>query len=828
MLTYQNNIVRTSVRKLVEFLLRSGDIDRGSAVRSNPEAMVLGGKLHRKIQKAQGKEYRSEVPLKTEWQENGYVLMLEGRADGIFAMSEEGAGKDSRLEVIDEIKCLFQDVMAMEEPEPLHLAQARCYAFMYGSQKEMDRIGVQISYCNMETEEIRRIMKVYTMEALKEWFDALIQDYRRWAAFYVEGMKQRNRTIGEMTFPFDYRMGQKKMMGLVHHSIEKGKPVLIQAPTGTGKTISAIYPTLKALGSGLGERAFYLTARTITRVVAEDTLDLLRKQGLQLHGVVITAKDRICIREDGECSPDLCPYAGGHYDRINEGLFAILSSGQAMTRDLFLEYARRFQVCPYELSFEAAAWADFIICDYNYIFDPHVNRKSLFTDGRLGRDIFLIDEAHNLLDRARDMYSAVLSRQEFLLAKRIMKKKAPAIYRRMESCDRILRELSKELPEDRWKGFPQVDSLYFPLFRLMGPLEEYLADHPDFEGREDLVTFYFGVSHFFLMLDHMNDGYRIYGEGKGRAFRLWLLCIDPSENIREYVDASRTGIFFSATMFPVRYYRKLLGGGKIDAYRLPSPFPKDHRVIAVASDVTSRYNRRGETMYRRILRYLEITFGKMPGNYMIFFPSYQMMQAVADLSEESTLSLAAEILVQEPSMNEREREIFLARFRKTGDSNKEIKAGEPEADPDTEDPDQGSPGQEMTKRIRPVIGFCVLGSIFSEGIDLAGKALLGSVIVGTGLPMVCNEREVIRDYFDRSGGKGYDYAYRFPGVNKVLQAAGRVIRTAEDVGVLLLLDDRFLTPEYRNLLPEDWDRVYQVNAGNYGKLLEDFWAGREL
>ena len=819
MLTYQNNMVKTSVRRLVEFLLRSGDIDKGSAVRSNPEAMVLGAKLHRKIQRAQKETYRSEVPLKKEWQQDGYTLVLEGRADGIDQVSGEDR-ESPPLVIIDEIKCLFQDVNEIKSPQPLHLAQAKCYAYMYGSQEGLEQIGVQITYCNMETEEVHRILEVYSMETLKTWFEELIVSYRRWADFYVESVKKRDQSLAVMHFPFSYRKGQKKMMGLVHRSIEKGRPVFIQAPTGTGKTISALYPTLKALGTGLGERAFYLTAKTITRVVAEDTLALLRKQGLHLHGVVITAKDRICILDETDCSPDSCPCARGHYDRINEALYSILSSGKAMTRELFLEYAGRFSVCPYELSFEAAAWAHVIICDYNYIFDPHVNRKSLFVDGRLGRDIYLIDEAHNLLDRARDMYSALLSREYFLKAKRIMKKRSSVIYRRMEACDRILRNLDREKEGD-WKGFEQVDALYFPLFRLMGPLEDYLADHPEFEDREDLVQFYFEISHFFMILDHINDGYQIYGEGSGRTFRLWLSCIDPSENVREYVALARAAIFFSATLFPVQYYRRLLGGGEIEAYRLPSPFPREHRIVAISSDVTSRYSRRGDDMYHRILRYLEVTFEKMPGNYMVFFPSYQMMEAVAEFAQESPLCLMADLLVQEPSMKEKEREDFLDRFRQAGDLRLETKEGDLRLE--AASADRGDQEQGQQEKPRPVIGFCVLGSIFSEGIDLTGRALLGALIVGTGLPMLCNEREVIRDYFDRAGDQGYNYAYRFPGVNKVLQAAGRVIRTGEDLGVLTLLDDRFLDRDYRSLLPEDWDRIYQVNVSNYGMLLEDFW-----
>lgn len=800
-MSYQNNTVKTSVRKLVEFLLRSGDIETGTSLVSDPEAMQEGSRLHRKIQRSKKAGYRSEVALKMSWHREDYELVLEGRADGIDMVEspaqeaytiaeeqeseEEKEGGKVRLPLIDEIKCVYKDVTKIEEPEPLHLAQAKCYAYMYGSPAGFGEILVQITYCNIETEEIRYIVKKYSMTELEEWFEDLMDQYRLWADQYVKQRRKRNQSIEAMTFPFAYRSGQKELAAMVYRSIKEKRSIFLQAPTGVGKTISTLYPSLKSLGEEKAERIFYLTAKTITRTVAEQTLSLLGSRGLSLKAVSITAKEKICDNEEMDCNPVACPRARGHFDRINQALFALLTEQDTVDREAILEYGERYQVCPYELSFEAAQWADTVICDYNYVFDPHVNRKSLFGD-KSGQ-ILLIDEAHNLLDRAREMYSAFLRKEDVLRMKKLFTGKSKGIVRKLQNCNSVLLKMSKNTEEIG----EQIDQLYYPLFWLLASMEEYLKDHPEMEQREEAVEFYFQARHFFMILDTMEDGYDIYGQGTGSHLVVRLFCVDPSTRLAEYIDRCRAGIFFSATLLPVPYYRQLLGGNAMDAFRITSPFEQKKKLLTITSDVTSRYSRRGEQQYLRIVRYMEKTISVKPGNYMIFFPSYEMLSQVLALAEESTLSLAADILVQNASMSEKEREEFLSAFR---EDNR-----------------------------RSLVGFCVLGSIFSEGIDLAGQRLIGVLIVGTGIPQICEERERIRSYFDRRGKKGYDYAYRFPGMNKVLQAAGRVIRTDRDTGTILLMDDRFLWRENQMLLPEEWDSYYEVNLDNYENVLERFW-----
>ncbi len=801
-------LVKCSVRKLVEFLLRTGDLGMGKAALASQELMLEGGRLHRKIQRQQGPEYESEVPLTETFEEEEYDLIVEGRADGIETLYGE-ADSLSPIILIDEIKCTRKSLPEDDQAEALHLAQAMCYAAIYAKQNQEDRILVQITYCHMESEKIRRIRREYGKDELAVWFDHLISLCKRWADYCVKSLKKRDRSIEKLHFPFPFRPGQKQLMAMAFHSMDQKGHVFLQAPTGVGKTISMIYPALREMGLGKVGRIYYLTAKTITRTVAQDTFSILREQNLSLKSLTITAKEKICILEEVMCDPDLCPRAKGHYDRINECLYDMLTHRDDLTRTCILEYSQKHKVCPYELAFEAAAFADAIICDYNYVFDPHVSRGSLLSDQTGGQAVFLIDEAHNLMDRAREMYSADLTRQDFRGPKKIFKDRAKKVYQSIRRCDASLRDLAKEgevfnPSDDEWTRqenligvafYQEADKIYLPLFRMLERLTDYLMEHESFEEREEILDFYFKASHFFMILDTIDHGYRIWSEGEKMQFTIHLHCMDPSKRLEEYLENCRSGIFFSATLLPIPYYRNLLGGDRFPAYSIPSPFPEEKRLLAVTNDVTSIYSQRGPGQYRRILHYLQTALEKKTGNYILFFPSYEMLDKVADLADETSIESMADLVIQEPGMGEEEREVFLDRF-------------------------QENPG-------RSLVGFCVLGSIFSEGIDLTGSRLSGVLIVGTGLPRVCREREIIRHYFDSGQKRGYDYAYRYPGMNKVLQAAGRVIRTARDRGIILLMDYRFLRKENQEMFPQDWKNYYPVNENNWGQVLEDFWKKEE-
>ncbi|MBR5047986.1 MAG: hypothetical protein IKX76_07085 [Eubacterium sp.] len=604
MFTYRKGKIRTSVRRLVEFLLREGDLNSQAAgLAADVETMQAGSRIHRRIQKEQQNTYQAEVPLKMEWPMDGYLLVLEGRADGIdhtaygsyldqeqitleaYLNADPAGEKDpsETLYYIDEIKGVYQDVLEYAEARPLHLAQAKCYAAMYLIRENLDFIGIQITYCNMDTQEIRRFRSVLGRRELEEWFAGLASSYKKWADSYFLARELRQNSIRDLVFPYSYREGQKKLVAMIYHSILQNKKAFFQAPTGIGKTISAIYPSLKVLSEEKAEEIYYLTAKTITRTVAEDTLRFLKEQGLHLKSVTLTARERICFQEDMECNPVSCAYARGHFDRINEALYEMLTLEETITRDVVAGYSRTYKVCPYQLGLEASAFADLVICDYNYVFDPHVNRTYVSGEGRSNQNILLIDEAHNLVERARSMYSADLAEEDLVLLKVWIPESEKSLLKKLRSCRRQVSGIRKELLqglENSEKTGPEyyiemddADRIYFPLTRFLDELKEYLTDNPDFKDREKIVEAFFRLRHFLGILETMTEGYRIYGMFSSRALSSVYSASIPLPSLKRSWITIVLPSFFPPPCFPclttVTFY---MGKG-----RKPSPSPHPSR-----------------------------------------------------------------------------------------------------------------------------------------------------------------------------------------------------------------------------------------------------------
>ena len=427
--------IKISVRNLVEFIMRSGDIDNRHGRAAQKEAMQEGSRIHRKIQRRMGADYQSEVPLKIEVARERYVMIIEGRADGILT-EPEGV-------VVDEIKGIFQDLSLLEAPVQVHLAQAKCYAYIFALQQDLPGISVQMTYCNLDTEEIRRFREHYMFAEMEAWFFDLISAYEKWAEFQYQAKKERNQSIAGLKFPFPYREGQKDLAAGVYRTISREKNLFIQAPTGTGKTVTTVFPAVMAVGQGLADKIFYLTARTITRTVAKETFDLLREQGYLGRVLTITAKEKLCLCEEMDCNPVHCPYAKGHYDRVNDAVFDLLERERDITREMLLEQAEQYQVCPFELCLDASLWVDDIICDYNYVFDPNVYLKRFFSEGVKGEYLFLVDEAHNLVDRGREMYSACLYKEDFLKYKKVLKLYSKKCAVSLERCNKRLLQMKR-------------------------------------------------------------------------------------------------------------------------------------------------------------------------------------------------------------------------------------------------------------------------------------------------------------------------------------------------------------------------------------------------
>ncbi len=782
--------VKISVRSLVEFILRHGDLT-GAAGLPSVEAMQLGARIHRKLQRLGGPGYEAEVPLShtTILIREGRTLAVkvDGRADGIFTVQDG----EEKLAWIDEIKGIYQELGSLSEPESLHVAQAKCYAYMYALEKELPRIGVRITYCNMVSEDVRYFEQVCDFAELSVWYTDLLAEYGKWAFLQAEWKDGRDASMREMDFPFAYRPGQKELAMDVYRTVLREKKLFLQAPTGVGKTISTLFPVLKSMGEGLTEKIFYLTAKTSTRLVAEETLRLLEARGNLVRSVSLTAKDKTCVLEKPDCNPEACPRAKGHYDRINDALYDLLQKEQFLSREVILAYAEKHQVCPFEMSLDLSLFADVIIGDYNYVFDPTVYLRRFFQNEKKQPYVLLADEAHNLPDRAREMFSADLYKEDFLAVKRLVGAEGKRLCRALERCNRDLLALKRECEE--FEEIDSVGALELHLAEYLGECPDFLDEHPRFRAEEAFMQLFFDARHFLEMCGLLDEHYTIYTDYTSEGhFHLRLQCMDPSKNLQRTYEKVRSAVFFSATLLPVNYYKEQLGGTEEDyAVYAPSPFDPARRLVLGASDVSSRYKERGEGMYRRILGYVRETVAARKGNYMVFFPSYQMLEETYALAEGEPY----EILVQRAHMKEEEKEAFLRAF---------------ERDP------------EVTR-----VGFCVMGGIFGEGIDLTEDRLIGALIVGTGLPKVCNEQELFRTYYARMGKDGFDYAYRFPGMNKVLQSGGRVIRTMKDRGVILLMDDRFFQARYESLFPREWLPVNRVRPGELTERLREFWGRKE-
>lgn len=780
----EQQLIKISVRNLVEFILREGDIDNRIAGGADKETMQLGSRIHRKIQRRMGSAYRAEVFLKHLVSQDEFQLQVEGRADGIIEQDSETT--------IDEIKGVLKELTQVTAPVPVHLAQAKCYAYMYAKEQNLEKIHVQMTYCQMETEEIKRFQESYTFDELEIWFLWLVERYKKWAQFQVQWRQLRNASIKNVEFPFSYREGQRELVTSVYKTILRKKKLFIQAPTGVGKTMATVFPAVKAVGEGLGEKIFYLTAKTITRTVAEQAFQKLKQQDLQYKVMTLTAKEKICFCEETNCNPEACPYAKGHYDRVNDAVYELITTTHDMSRESLEKQARKHEVCPFEMSLDVSMWADAVICDYNYVFDPNAHLKRFFSEGRSGEYLFLIDEAHNLVERGRSMYSAEIYKEDILKVKRLVKHDDAKLAKRLEECNKQLLEMKREC--ETYQVHESVSHMALKFMNVMTEMERYLEECQETGKREEVLELYFAVRMFLNIHDKLDENYVIYTELEhGGRFKLKLFCVNPAVNLQEYLDQGNSTVFFSATLLPIHYYRQLLSTNSEDyAVYAKSYFPKENRKLLLGTDVSTKYTMRGPKMYEKFAGYILHTARAKKGNYLVFFPSYRFLEEVYtlfwDMIQEDE---DVDCLIQSHFMNEEAREIFLENFKEDRDNS--------------------------------LVGFCVLGGIFSEGIDLVEDSLIGAVIVGTGLPQVCNDREILKNYFDGRGMNGFEYSYLYPGMNKVLQAAGRVIRTDEDKGIILLLDERFRGGQYQAIFPREWEEYEICRLESVTEKIEKFW-----
>ncbi|MBC2157108.1 ATP-dependent DNA helicase [Listeria innocua] len=773
--------VQISVRRLVEFVLKSGSID--SRMTSSDRALE-GTKIHQLLQKEAGEEYEAEVSLKLVRVIDDISFTLEGRADGVI-----------NGEMIDEIKTTEVEMDEITEDfRPLHWAQLICYGFMLAEKSDLAEVTLQLTYYQVADKEVKQFTRVMSREEMSTFVDDLLSKYAIWAKISAAWEMKRNKSIQELTFPYDgYRRGQRELAIAVYRTVMDDEKLFCEAPTGIGKTMSTLFPSVKAMGEGKADKLFYFTAKTITRQVAEDALDEMRRKGLAARSVTITAKDKICFLDERKCDPEHCQFARGYYDRLNEALFDMLQTEETITRSVVEAFARKYTLCPFELSLDVALFCDVIVCDYNYLFDPVVYLKRFFADGP-GRYTFLVDEVHNLVDRARSMFSATLSKSIIMQVKRELDKKTDKkLLNSVTAMNKIMIALNKQLAEENKTIYVKKEALSDwneAVLKFSYLAKDWLPKNTEAKAQADVLELYFESLRYLKIAELYDKRYVTQITRNRSDVLIKQLCLDPAFLLSEKLKLGASSVLFSATLRPIDYYTNLLGGNN-DTSRLTfaSPFKQNNMHLMVADYISTKYQRRENSLESVIDALYAMLSGKK-GNYLFFFPSFQYLETAFELFSEKYPEVRAQ--KQQSFMNETEREEFLAAFES---------------------------GREET-----FVGFCVLGGVFSEGVDLRGERLIGTAIVGVGLAQMNVESDLIKDYYNETIGRGFDYAYQIPGMNKVLQAVGRVIRGEKDQGVVLLIEERFATDRYKALFPAHWNHARTVkNTLQIEREVNEFW-----
>lgn len=747
--------IKISVRKLVEYVYRGGSIESGFKTSTS---LTDGTKAHQRIQNEYQADDQKEVIMKMDIMKADIHFKIEGRCDGLLT--------DGEKITIDEIKSTSKPLdLIKENTYPVHWAQAIFYGYIYAKDNQLEKINIQLTYIQIDSEAICRYQREMTYAELKSYVDDTLNSYLPYANMQLKQQSELRQSAKVITFPFStYREGQRDFAGGVYKTITDKKHLFAKAATGIGKTMATLFPAIKAIGEGKLGRIFYLTAKTITRTTAEDTLQLLQKQGLTIKVVTITAKDKVCFNP-GELKSNEhpCGYGEGHYDRVNAAVLDIYKHESFMTRDTILSYAHKHRVCPFEFSLDLAYLADVVICDYNYIFDPLVALSGIL-DEQKKETVLLIDEAHNLVDRGREMFSASLYKSTFLNISRMFKDKNKSLVKVAKAINKHLLEKKKAMKREE-KALDEELKKHLELFIVLAEKELVKAD----ESNDALLELFFEANKFVKIANLYDDHFMTYFETYKSEVKIKLFCLDPSTLIQKMGKGYQAKVFFSATLTPTNYYLMLLGGKKEDyVMNIASPFAKENIDVTVCP-LSTRYRDRERTIFP-LVNQIILTCQKSSGNVFVFFPSYEYMLDAYNIFINKAPHI--QTIIQGQGMSEAEREDFLAAFQ--------------------------------TDFKKPLVGFAVLGGIFSEGIDLRGDRLNGVIVVGVGLPKIALENEAIKDYFNHLGLRGFDYAYVYPGMNKVLQAGGRLIRSELDTGRLVLIDDRFLQTGYRQLLPAEW------------------------
>jgi len=780
---------RVSVGHLTE-LGREGDINFRFSNRSTP---LEGIKGHQRVQKSRGKlylsEYRIEQTIDIEGSDTqGGQVVVSGRIDGV------GYRSSDHIFYVEEIKTVR---VAVEDIPPSIMAmywrQAKLYAYLLALENNLSELLVQLCFYHLDdkTETLRQQTFGYADLAMT-FADAILL-YSALRTEENEWVAQRIESMSPLAFPYsDYRVGQRDMAVSVYRAVSEKSQLVLQAPTGIGKTMATVYPALRALTPEVARRVFYVSARTSTQLMAQQAALDISNSGAKIRTVVITAKDKICFNPGQPCHPDHCEFAKDYYTGLHATVAEVFDNHQHLDRTLIEAAAREHELCPFELGLDLSRLADLVISDYNYVFDPVVYLRRFFEQDKKD-SVVLIDEAHNLVDRGRDMFSAVVIKGDFQRLAKRLKQIRPTISKKLSAVNRSILGFKNKDKQGFAKHGHVVtqatpDAVLRSLEVFCAVAEEELRQELPMEHRDELLQCYFDSLRFLRTAESFNQHYSTLLFEQGKSIHLKLYCLNPSSQLGEVFSRLAASVCFSATLNPPDYFRNVLGtSDESKWYRLPQPFPADHLGVSIASYIDTSYRGRRDSL-GDLIELIHTVLNNRKGNYLVFFPSYDYLLMAHDWM--TAYYPQVNIIAQTRSMSDEARAEYLARF------------------------DQSSSAAEG------VCGFAVMGGVFSEGIDLKGERLIGVIVVGVGLPQVGVERDLIRDHFPE---KGFAYAYQYPGLIKVLQTAGRVIRDATDKGIVCLVDRRYTESRYRLLLPDHWSPSVVRSCEQLDEGLSAFW-----
>lgn len=768
--------IRLSVRELVEFNYQSGDLETNKHSMNRALEGILA---HKTLQESMGDNYKKEFYLKREFYLEQTIFIVDGRADGILI-------EDGKV-IVDEIKSTYTNLDFIDSNYyKAHIAQAKCYGYLYSLEQNLKFIDIQIRYYNINSKEVKTIKYYFTFSELEVFFNDLLNEYYRWFKTLLKLRNQRDESIEQMQFPFErYRKNQRQFSLAVYQTIKEKKKLFAQAPTGVGKTISVLFPTIKSI-QNKEYKIYYLTAKSSTKSIAFNTLELLHKKGLKIRAIVITAKEKICFKEETRCEKEYCEFARGYYDKINAPLRNAITNDFLFSKQYIESLAREYEICPFELSLNLSLFCDITICDYNYYFDPRV--ALIQEETAIKNKILLIDEAHNLEDRARGMYSPEIIKDEYYNLYKTMKNIDNKLSKALYNINKKFIEIKDSSSKNMMILKEDPKNLISSLRNFIDLADKYINENKADIVPDELKDLYFKSLFFVNISEIKSKDFCYYIESENRSFKVKLFLINPSNILKQKVEASVASIFFSATLTPLKYYRYILGGNEDDyILKIKSPFKEENLKLIISSNLNMKYELRDLNIIY-VAKYINALINSKPGNYMVFSPSYSFMYKLYE--EYKNLYPIDNVVIHNSGIDENEQIEIIEKF-----NNK-----------------------------RDVLLFTVVGSYFSEGIDLTLDKLIGAVIIGTGIPQLSFERDIIKDFFDNSFYMGYDFAYKYPGFNKILQSAGRVIRTEQDKGVILLIDSRLCENTYFRLFPEHWSK--NIKIGNQCDLINElykFW-----